>query len=504
MTRIAVAGFLHETNSFVVPKTDFDYFITHHDRPPLVRGADLLEWLGPSGFAMSGFLSSMKDEVDIVPLLWTSGGAGGTVTRDAFERISGEIVGGLSQALPVDAVFLDLHGAMVTDDFEDGEGELLRRIRAAVGDQIPILASLDYHANVTAAMLANADGLVGYYTYPHVDRIETGVRAAALVRRLLQTGRPVGRALRKAEFLIPLNDQCTLVSPSRDVVEASKCLPLGVFNLSYLAGFPASDLRECGPSFVAYAETQALADAAADALHDFAAEMEKDFAVPIEEAADAVRRAIQLAAGSDRPIVIADTQDNPGCGGTSDTTGMIITLLNQGAEGAVVGLLCDPVAARMAHEVGEGASIKLALGGRSGPAGVKPLEGHFKVVKLGDGHFNTNGQVTGKRKVDLGLMASLRIEGVEVVVTSKRMQAHDPAPFVHVGIDPAKARILVLKSTCHFRAEFEPIAAHVLIARAPGAFVADPTELPYLNLREGVRTRPCGPAFRPAVLSGPT
>ncbi len=495
MVRVAVAGFQHETNCFVEPKTDFGYFTSHRDRPPLVRGPDLLEWLRPSSFSMGGFLSHMEASVDIVPLVWTSGGAGGIVTREAFERIAAELIGRLSQAAPVDGVYLDLHGAMVTEDFEDAEGELLRRLRAAVGEVIPVVASLDYHANVTEAMLRHADGLVGYLTYPHVDRPQTGVRAAVLLQELLRSGRPAGRALRKLPFLIPLNDQCTLVSPSRDVVQFSQGASAEVLCLSYLAGFPASDLRECGPAAVAYARTQEAADAAADGLYQEVLAREGEFAVPIEPEGEAVRRAMALAASADRPIVIADTQDNPGCGGTADTTGLIATLLAQGAHGAVVGLLCDAEAAAAAHAAGQGATIELALGGRHGPAGVHPIRGRFEVTALGDGRFNTDGKVTGRREVDLGAMACLRIEGVDVVVTTKRMQAHDPAPFVHVGIDPARARILVLKSTCHFRAEFEPMAAHVLVARSPGGFVADPTDLPFQRLRPGVRTRPGGPAF---------
>jgi microcystin degradation protein MlrC len=494
MIRIAVAGFQHETNSFAEPKTDYAYFASHRDRPPLVRGDDVVEWLGRSGYAMGGFLRAAAGE-QILPLLWTSGGAGGTVTRDAFERIAAELVGRLSEAMPVDAVYLDLHGAMSTEDFEDGEGELLRRVRACVGELIPVVASLDYHANVTDAMVRHADGLVGYRTYPHTDQAETGARAAELVARLVAAGRPRGRALRKTPFLIPLNDQCTMVSPSADVVRASLDLPADVTSLAYLAGFPSADMADCGPAVVAYGLTEAAADAAAQRLFDLILTMERAFAVPILPVADAVRQACALAGRAAGPVVIADTQDNPGCGGTSDTTGLLFALLEQGATGALAGLLCDPAAAAAAHAAGAGAWVELAVGGRHGPAGVSPLRGRFEVMQLGDGRFPTDGKVTGRREVDLGPMARLRIEGLDIVVTTRRMQAHDPAPFLHVGADPARARVLVLKSTCHFRAEFEPTAAAVLVARAPGAFIADPTDLPYTRLRSGVRTKPCGPAF---------
>jgi microcystin degradation protein MlrC len=236
------------------------------DRPPLVYGADVVKWLSGTTFAMAGFLKEMTAQHELVPLLWTSGGAGGLVTRDAFERIAGSLVGRLSEAMPVDAVYLDLHGAMVTEDFEDGEGEVLRRIRAAVGCGVPIVISLDYHANVTPEMVELSDALVAYRTYPHVDRVETGEYAARAMRAVLERGLPAGRALRKPPFLIPLNGQCTLVEPSKGIAGRSKVVEGDLVNLSYLAGFPPSDLRWCGPAVIAHAWTQEAADRAADEM----------------------------------------------------------------------------------------------------------------------------------------------------------------------------------------------------------------------------------------------
>ena len=498
MARIAVAGFQHETNCFVPETTDFDYFASHRDRPPLVRGDAVIEALSRSSFALSGFLDKMGAH-DIVPLLWTSGGAGGMVTRSAFERIAGELIGLLSPQMPVDAIYLDLHGAMVTQDFEDGEGELLRRVRAVVGDRVPIVVSLDYHANVTPAMVRLTDGMAAYRTYPHVDRAETGARAAGILAALLQRGLPHGRALRKLPFLIPLNGQCTLVEPTRSIVEATAVANDDVINLSYLAGFPPSDLFDCGPAIVAHAWSEAAAEEAVDALaHQIEAreaEFKEDMLVP----ADAVRRAIDIASRVSRPVILADTQDNPGCGGTADTTGLLTELVRADAQGAVLGYFCDAEAAKLAHMAGIGAQISLDLGGRSGPTGVVPFHGTFRVDRLGDGLMRTTGLVSGGRDIDLGPMALLTLGGVSIAVTSKRMQALDQAPFLHLGIDPTRQRILALKSTCHFRAEFEPMAEEVIVVLAPGRYLADPAQYPYQRLRPGVRLRPLGPAFAAAA-----
>lgn len=496
MARIAVGGFHHETNCFVPTRTDFAYFAEHRDRPPFVRGAEVIEWLGNTSFALSGFLATMGKGHDYVPLVWTSGGAGGYVTRDAFERIAAEMIGRLSQALPVDAIYLDLHGAAVSEDYEDAEGELLRRMRAAVGREVPLVISLDYHANVTREMVELTDGLVGYQTYPHVDRVETGVRAARVLEAVLERGQPAGRALRKLPFLIPLNSQCTMIDPSKAIIEKAAGLEGGeVLNAAYVAGFPPADLYECGPAVIVHAATQAKANEIADVLMRFVMEREPEFAQPLLEPDEAVRQAMQMAAKAAKPVVIADTQDNPGAGGTGDTTGLLAALVRNKAQGAVLGYFFDAEAAQAAHRAGEGAETHLRLGGKFGPEGVEPYAGKFRVVKLGDGRMRTTGPSVGGRTIDLGLMALLEIDGVRVAVTSKRMQAHDQAPFRHLGVEPAAQKILVLKSTVHFRADFQPIAEAVLVAVAPGGHVVDTTKYPYRRLRSGVRLHPLGPKF---------
>src|SRR5262249_38843123 len=174
-------------------------------------------------------------------------------------------------------------------------------------------------------------------------------------------------------------------------------------------------------------------------------------------------------------------------------------LAELGAEGALVGYLCDAAAAAAAHRAGEGASLTLPLGGRSGPAGVTPFAATFRVARLGAGKMRTTGKVSGGREIDLGPMALLVVGGIRIAVTSKRMQALDQAPFRPLGVEPAEQKILVLKSTCHFRAEFEPLAEKVIVVLAPGGYLADPAQYPYRRLRRGVRLTPLGPDFLGAI-----
>jgi len=498
MARIAIGGFHHETNCFVPVHTDFAYFASIGDRPPLSRGEEVLRNLPNKSFAMSGFLADMSGKHELVPLVWTSGGAGGYVTSDAYERIVGELIGRLSLALPVDAVYLDLHGAMCSLDFEDGEGELLRRVRAAVGPRIPVVISLDYHTNLTPAMAELSDGMAIYYTYPHVDRPQTGSRAARILTTVLDRGQPTARAFRKFDFLLPLNFQCTLVEPSKGIVSKSAAGEGGdVLDLCYSAGFPPSDLHFCGPGVISHGYSQRAVDAAADALADHVNALESAFAQPLLTPDDAVQQAMAISAQATRPVVIADTQDNPGCGGTGDTTGLLEALVRNRADKAGVCVLTDAKAAAAAHAAGEGADITLALGGCTPLPGVQPFQGTFRVTRLSNGRFLCKGPCVGGREAQLGPTALLTIGGVHIVVASKRMQAYDLEIFRHLGFEPTAQKILVVKSTCHFRADFEPIAERVLVAVAPGAHLVDAREYPYQHLRAGVRLEPLGPAFLP-------
>jgi len=495
MARIAIGGFGHETNSFSAHRADYAYFNERRDRPPLVRGEELIEALRGSSFPLAGFVAAMEGAHELVPLAWAHGAAGGTVTSDAFERIAGELMGALSQAGPIDGLYLDLHGAMAAQDFDDADGELLRRMRAALGDT-PIVVSLDYHANISPQAAARVDAMVVFRTYPHIDRPETGARAGQALEAVMRRGRPAGCAVRKAPFLIPASAQCTLEDPSRLITARSRLLDGDVIALSYAAGFPHSDVPFCGPAVVAHAWSQAAADTAVDEMFALLCAQEGAFAAPLLPAEQAVARAVKATASAPRPVVIADVQDNPGGGGTGDTTGLLTALLNGAAERAVLGILCDPHAAAAAHAAGEGADVTLALGGRHGPPGVAPISARFVVRRLGDGRFRTTGVMAGGSAADLGPMALLGIGGVDVVVSSRRMQAFDRAPFEHLGVDLPSCKIIAVKSTVHFRAEFEPIAHEVILAAAPGYFVDRPEELPYRRLREGVRLSPNGAPFK--------
>ncbi|KVK87612.1 microcystin degradation protein MlrC [Burkholderia ubonensis] len=483
--KIYVAGFLHETNTFVETRTQYADF-AHGANGPIAVG-DAIFAMREANLPISGFLQSMVDTPNvIVPGIWTYATPSGLVTDDAYERIVSEILRRANQAQP-DAVYLDLHGAMVSERYEDGEGELLRRLRVMVGQRPIIVASLDLHANVTDQMLTYADALIPFRTYPHVDMAETGARAARTLLRISERGRHPYREHWRAPFLIPIEAMATSQSPAAETyalvsdVERRYDIDLGV-----ALGFPAADIRECGPSVWVRGSSRREVENALDELKQRFLESEAKWNATYFSPDEAVLRAKKLADAATRPIVIADTHDNPGAGADSDTTEMLATLLRHSVHRAAIGIVCDPAAAQRAHEAGVGARISLVLAEHT----KHPLRGDFLIESLSDGRCRLEGPMMRDLELHLGPCACLKIDDVRVVVSTVKTQLLDRNLYRMVGIAPEEMAILVNKSSVHFRAAFEPIAEEILIARTATGIVTDPARLPWKNIDPKMRLGP--------------
>lgn len=493
--RIAVGGFLHESHSFAPRPTRYIDFVKTGGFPGLVAGPGLFDAVRGTSVPIAGAIdaaSAASPGVALVPLAWGFANPAGPVQDEAFERISALICAGLSNALdeaPLDGVYLDLHGAAVADSFPDMEGELLRRVRAIVGD-LPLTISVDPHCNLTRKMVDLCDAVVPFRTYPHVDMPAAGAQAMTLLLERVARGKPWARAFHQVDFFIPLPSQCTMFPPMKPVADARVefAQAEGVAELAFCFGFPYADFADCGVAVAAYADTLAQADAAAAALHGFITAREADFRLDVISAEEAVADAIRISATAKRPVVIADTQDNPGGGGHGDTTGLLAELIRQNAQNALVALINDDEAAAACHAAGEGATITLNLGGKSD--GV-PLPVQATVLKLTDGNFVGTGPMAKGNPAALGPCALIQVApGVRVIVVSRKIQALDQALIRHVGIEPSECGIIVLKSSVHFRADFQPIAEKVIVGAAPGPVTADPALLPFKHLRPGIRLRP--------------
>ncbi|WP_234193041.1 M81 family metallopeptidase [Pseudacidovorax sp. NFM-22] len=498
---VFIAGFQHETNTFAPTLADWAAFEAGSGFPAYRRGPVVIEAYRGKAIPIGGFIEAAEAQGwTLTASGWAGANPSAHVTREAFERIAGDIDADLRAALAgpgVDAVYLDLHGAAVTQHLDDPEGELLARIRAVVGPRVPIVASLDLHANVTAAMLSVADALVAYRTYPHVDMKDTGTLAATLLARRLGRGSREPLAVRRLDFLLPLNAQSTMTAPADAVYD--ELLRLDAAHgtvLSFAMGFPAADIAECGPVIWAHGEQ---AEAAVAALFARVDQPRSQWQLDLKAPGAAVTEALALAAVASAPVVIADTQDNPGAGGDSNTTGLLHALLAAGAgrrfPGQVaLGLLADPEAAAAAHAAGEGAQIEVQLGRRvptwGGQFSDEPVRARATVRALRDGHVVLKGPMGMGGEVRLGPSACLEVDGVLVGVCTLKTQMLDRELYRFLGIAPEAMKLLVNKSSVHFRADFAPIASHILVAKAPGPMAADPADLPWTKLPAGMSLRP--------------
>ncbi len=498
MSVIAVGGFQHETNTFAPSKADYAAFEQGGGWPELTFGDAIAPRLAGANIPATGALDALHAAGHrTIGLAWGAASPSAHVTRDAYERIVGELLARLAQAGPVDGVYLDLHGAMVTEHLDDGEGELLARVRKVVGTRVPVVASLDLHANMTRAMVEHADAMDAYRTYPHIDMAATGARAAKLLVRTIAAGRPLAKAMRPLDFLTGLSSQSTFIEPGQRLYEELERLEREHdVALSFTPGFPMADFPECQMAVFGYGadarRVQRAVDELAHAVHD----AEREFALDLFLPDEAVARAAQRGEPGS-PVVLADTQDNPGAGGNGDTTGLLAAMLARDPRDAVLGLLIDQASAQQAHEVGIGRTSAFKLGETSGVPGHTPLAGEFTVTALADGQFTCTGPMFKGFRMKLGPMAVLQRRNVRVVIASRKVQAADQEMFRHLGIEPKTQRVMALKSSVHFRADFQPIAKEVLVVVAPGPAKADPTMFHWKHLRPGLRLKPLGPAFAP-------
>jgi microcystin degradation protein MlrC len=485
--RLAIGGFQHETNTFAPQPATLADFEAPDAWPGLTRGGALIDAVRGINLPAAGFIAEAESAGhSLLPLAWCSATPSARVTQDAFEHITAMLLEDLRSYRHLDAVYLDLHGAMAAEHVDDADGELLRRVREVLGPHIPLLVSLDFHANVSQLMVEQASVLVSYRTYPHTDMAESGARALRCLHELKGV-RPAA-CLQQLPFLIPLTSQCTLVDPLASLMsEVMHLERTPIIAMNFTPGFPAADVAKCGPAVFAYGTDAMQVRRTVDDFARTVAERENEFALEIHSIDAALRELSRTPQLRGHPVVLADTQDNPGGGGTADTTSLLKALIAARAPRVLGGVLCDPFAAERAHAAGVGASIDIALGAQSGIAGETPIQSRFTVVALGDGKFTATGPFYRGSRMDLGPMALLRVDDIHIAVASRKQQAADQAMFRHLGIEPRDFAVLVLKSSVHFRADFGAIAGRILVVDAPGASIADPAKLEFKKLRKGMR-----------------
>lgn len=484
---VLTAEFSHESNTFSRCPADDAAF---EDRG-VSAGDEAIAARGAANTPLAGFLDIGRPAGwRIVHAISAAAQPSGPVTRDAFERIAGVIVeAAKAQAGKIDGVLLGLHGAMVTDFCEDGEGELLERLRAVLGPHVPIGVTLDPHANVTRKMTALAQIVVSYKTYPHVDIRETGRVAAGILQRTM-TGEIKPVTLRaERPMLEEVNGGRTDIGPMVERIARARAYEkeAGVFAVSVNGGFGNADIAEVGPTVLVTYEGdhdrhQAFAEALVDDMWQRRFETVTDFL----SVADAVAEAASYIATSG-PLVIADYADNPGGGGYGDATGLLQTMIAADLKDACFGPMVDPEVAAALRGGKLGATVSVRLGGKVDPdIGGGPLDLTGTLVSVSDGGYVGDGPMMGGLQASWGPCAVLRVGDIEILVTSIRAQMNDLQQFRAFGIDPAAKRVVALKSMQHFRAAFEPIAGKVIVCDSGALCTPDLSKLPYRRARRPI------------------
>ncbi len=483
--RIALGGIIQETNTFSSVPTELSDFIAHS--LPLRRGPAIVAELAGVNVATGGAIETfLANGCELRPTVWAGASPSGRVTQVAFETIATEIVEGIRAALPVDGVFLDLHGAMVCEHLEDPDGELCARVRSVVGPDVPIAVTLDLHANVSEQMIREASLIDACRTYPHVDLGATGSRAARILLELIARPRPWYKSFRKLEYLIPVPWQCSEIEPARSIYAAISGDSGSASSVSFTPGFHFADVPCTGPAIFGYGRTSDGLAEDMRRLYQMLVDAETVFGGDIFSTADAVHYALEHYTPSG-PVVIADTEDNPGAGCTGDKTGLLTELVRRGARDAVVATIHDSRTAEMARVAGEGARLELSLGGSRDDT---PFRGTAIVERVTTGTFVATGPMLRGVEMKFGTMVHLRVNDVRVIVASRAIQAFDQAILRSVGIEPRTQRILCLKSSVHFRADFEPIASEVIVAAAGGLCPIDPRTMHFTRLNPELRLFP--------------
>ena len=491
-SNIAIAGFQHETNTFSPDLATYAEFMKEDGWPGLTEKSDIIPRLKNMNLPMAGFIEAVSVNKNILlhPIVWASAEPCGYVTQDAFDKIAAKICDGIAEIKSLDGIYLDLHGAMVTQNYQDGEGELLRRIRQLVGPSLPIVVSLDLHANISPAMVELSSAIAIFRNYPHLDMARSGARAYTLLQHL-SAGKPLQKTMHQLPFLVPLTSQCTDLEPCKSIYKNLEQLNntyKSLISLDFALGFPAADTYDCGPCLVAYGTDQQTVDTAINTMTAIVLEQEAALSQTLFSADTAAKKA---TLNNSQLVVIADAQDNPGAGATSNTTGVLRALLKHKAKQAYVAVLNDVEVTTQAHKQGLGARFRAELGGQNNVFNDQPLKCELEVCQLADGDFEFEGEMYHGITAHVGPMALLKVieEGSDVYVITgiNRVQCLDLAIFKHLNVNPQTASVIAVKSSVHFRADFSPIANEILIVASPGHHPCELETVLYKHLRDGIR-----------------
>jgi len=464
MHRIAIGGLYQESHSFSPAPADRAQFEAGY----LLYGEEIVKTLTGLNHEIGGALATAQNH-NIVPLLYGATGASGMPLRqDIFNTLCAQMCQRLQDALPVDGVFLAMHGAMVSEHIDDATGHVLAQLRTIVGPQIPIVASLDLHANVTKKMATSADALVGYHTAPHIDQSNTGARGMTLLLKMLNQDALPTMAHVQIPMILPPENGRTTQGPFSEIMDMVKSLEQkpGILAASAYAVQPWMDLPEMGCTVLVITHND-LPRAQQEAQHVAHAfwQCRNEFTQNLLSPTDIIQQALKDPNG---PYIISDSSDSPSSGAPGDSTTFLKACIDANLNATTLINILDPNAALQAQSVGIGNSAQFTLGASLSNQFYQPITFKATVQSLSDGKFRNKGPGFRGFEFNMGLTAVLVHKGIRLVVMSQPVIQWDPELYRSQGLDPATAKLVGVKSPAAFRAAYEPFAQKVLVLDAPG------------------------------------
>lgn len=478
--RVLIGQFKQESNSFIEARTELGAF----EGRQLFRGDRVLTGLLGTRATVAGFLAGLEGvkPLELVPSVAAWAPSGGPLSSECFETLADAVVSAATPGL--DGVLLDLHGAMMAERFDDADGELLTRVRARVGKDVPIVATLDLHANITAAMVDAADALIGYDTYPHIDLYEVGVRAAELLRRIHDTGRRPRTVLVKLPMIVPAEGMGTAEEPMRALITAAKHLRErpGVHSTSVFAVQPWLDVPDIGFSALAVVEDDALladVEAALRTIVGDAWDHRAGFRAPLWDVDVAIDHALAAEEGL---VVLSDSADATGAGSAGDSAYVIERLLARSPAKQCVTCIVAPAAVAAAVETGVGGLVTTQIGAQIDPRWTRPITITAEVRAITSGHFRYQGGKSHGLEVCMGLAAVLKVGNVFILAMERPAETIDPGMYASVGLPVQQAAVVLVRSANQFYDAYRGIARDCIVVDAPGPSTARLESLPWQHV----------------------
>lgn len=489
--RLLIAMMMHETNTFSPVPTDLQRFALGPGEVPPVGAAAVAAFRG-TGTATGAFIDLAEQAgAEYVLALAAHAAPSGLVHDTAYEAMSQTILQALAEGDAqgrFDGILLDLHGAMVSQSHEDGEGELLRRIRA-IAPHTPIGVAYDMHANMYADMVELAQAVAGYQTYPHVDMHGTGLRAGTALLKLIQGQARPTTAWGRLPMVPHIMRQSSLDEPNRSLqARAQQMEKEGALCASVFTGFPHADIENAGLSVVVVTDNDpALAQRLRDELLQMAWDSRAQWVYALEPLATSVARAKTL---TNFPVMLLDHYDNAASGGTMDTTAVLAEVLHQGLRGVAVFAIFDPQAVQGAIAAGIGASVRLQVGGKMAmplmPHHSAPIELAGVVKLISNGLYRNKGPMSRGARQNMGVSVVIDTGDVEVALISRHVEPFDVNALICLGMDPTQKQFVLLKSRVHWRAGLGHLAGATVECAGAGACTSDYSELQFKKLRRPI------------------